>query len=82
MKHESDEILVVFSEIIDSNLILNFPDCSNRAIGYTTSRDSGNQWRHDIVPSTVRYSVAPSSIVFGRGMNNTYRYYAMHRTYI
>jgi len=60
------------------------PPCTfnNRAIGYTTSRDSGNQWRHEIVPSTVRYSVAPSSLVFGKGMNNTYRYYAMHRTRI
>ena len=80
MKNENDEILIVF--IPESNLILISFEFSNRAIGYTTSRDSGNQWRHDIVPSTVRYSVAPSSIVFGRGMNNTYRYYAMHRTYI
>ena len=62
--------------------MLNCSKFSNRAIGYTTSRDSGNQWRHEIVPSTVRYSVAPSSLVFGKGMNNTYRYYAMHRTRI
>lgn len=60
------------------------PPCtfSNCAIGYTTYRDSGNQWRHDYIPSTVRFSVAPSPIIHGRGMNSVYRYYATHRNHI
>jgi len=60
------------------------PYCAfnNSAIGYTTMRSTGNQWKYDYHPNTVRFSSSGNPVIRERGMENLYRYYATHRSRI
>lgn len=48
----------------------------NSAVGYTSSRGTGNQWNYSFYPSSVTFSGAGASTF---GLNAVYRYYGKHR---
>ncbi|CAB4070115.1 unnamed protein product [Lepeophtheirus salmonis] len=49
----------------------------NSIVGYTSERVCGNNWRHDFVPSSVRFSVATPRNPY---LTRTFRYMGMHRS--